>query len=83
MKVLKFYADWCGPCKGLTEIIKNAGDKITIPIENVNIDENIMLAQQFNIRSVPAMVLVDDGENEIKRQVGLVTEEKLLEFLKG
>lgn len=83
MKVLKFYADWCGPCKGLTEVIKNAGDKITIPVENVNIDENIFLAQEFRVRSVPTMVLVDDTENEIKRHVGLVNEEKLLEFLKG
>ena len=83
MKVLKFYADWCGPCKGLTEVIKNAGDKVTIPIENVNIDENVYLAQEFKVRSVPTMILVDGGENEIKRQIGLVSEEKLLEFLKG
>jgi thioredoxin 1 len=83
MKVLKFYADWCGPCKALTQVIKTAGDKITVPVEDVNIDENIMMAQQFQVRSVPTMVLVDDSENVIKRQVGLVNEEKLLEFLKG
>jgi len=63
MKVLKFYADWCGPCKALTQVINNAGEKVTIPVENVNIDENIFLAQEFH--------------------VGLVNEEKLLEFLKG
>jgi thioredoxin 1 len=83
MKVLKFYADWCGPCKALTRIIEIAGEKVTIPVENVNIDENIFLAQEFKVRSVPTMVLVDDTENEIKRHVGLVNEEKLLEFLKG
>ena len=83
MKVLKFYADWCGPCKALTRIIEIAGEKVTIPVENVNIDENIFLAQEFRVRSVPTMVLVDDTENEIKRHVGLVNEEKLLEFLKG
>jgi len=83
MKVLKFYADWCGPCKALTRIIEIAGEKVTIPVENVNIDENIFLAQEFKVRSVPTMVLVDDTENEIKRHVGLVDEEKLLEFLKG
>lgn len=83
MKLLKFYADWCGPCKSLSQVIKNAGDKITIPVENVNIDENIFMAQDFQIRSVPTMVLVDDSEKEIRRQIGLVNEEKLLEFLKG
>lgn len=83
MKLLKFYAEWCGPCKGLSQVIKQAGDKITIPVEDVNIDENVFMAQNFQVRSVPTMVLVDDNENEIKRQVGLVNEEKLLEFLKG
>lgn len=83
MKVLKFYADWCGPCKAMSQIINNAGDKITIPIEDVNIDENLFMAQDFKVRSVPTMVLVDDNQNEIKRQVGAMNEQQLLEFLKG
>jgi thioredoxin 1 len=83
MKLLKFYADWCGPCKGLNQIIQQAGDKITVPVENVNIDENIFMAQNFQVRSVPTMILVDENETEIKRHVGVLNEEKLLEFLKG
>lgn len=82
MKVLKFYAEWCGPCKGLSMVIKGAADKITTPIEEVNIDENLMMAQIFNIRSVPTMVLVDKDEKEIKRQVGTMNEAQLLDFLK-
>ena len=42
MKLKKFYADWCGPCKGLTMVINGAKDKIDIPIEEVNIDNEIM-----------------------------------------
>lgn len=82
MKVLKFYAEWCSPCHALSAIIKNAGDKVTIPIEEVNIDENLMMAQDFNIRSVPTMVLVDKEEKELKRVVGSLSETQLLEFLK-
>lgn len=82
MKVFKFYAEWCGPCKGLSMVVKGAADKILIPIEDVNIDENIMLSQEFKVRSVPTMVLVDDQENEIKRHVGLMNEAQLLEWLK-
>jgi len=82
MKVLKFYAEWCGPCKGLSMVIKGAADKITIPIEEVNIDDNLMMSQMFNIRSVPTMVIVDKDEKEIKRQVGTMNETQLLEFLK-
>jgi thioredoxin 1 len=83
MKVLKFYAEWCAPCKMLTKVITDAKDKISIPIEEVDIDQNIMMAQMFNVRSVPTMVIVDNEEKEIKRQLGYVNEEALLEFLKG
>ena len=83
MKLLKFYADWCGPCKGLTMIINGAKDKINIAIEEYDIDNEMMMAQEYKVRSVPTMVLVDDTGAEIKRQVGMVSEEKLLEFLKG
>jgi thioredoxin 1 len=83
MKLLKFYAEWCGPCKGLTMVINGAKDKISIPVEEYDIDNEMFMAQDYKVRSVPTMVLVDDTGTEIRRQVGLVTEEKLLEFLKG
>jgi thioredoxin 1 len=82
MKVLKFYANWCGPCKTQTQIIKNAGDKITVKVEDVNIDDNVFMSTNFNIRSVPTMVLVEDGtEKEIKRHVGVMKEAELIEWL--
>ena len=83
MKVLKFYAEWCGPCKVQSQIIKNAGDKITTPVEDVNIDENVFMAQDFNVRGVPTMVLVGDDEKEIKRHVGVLKEAELIEWVKG
>ena len=82
MKVLKFYAEWCQPCKMLSQIIKNAGEKITVPVEDVDIDNNIMMSVEYQVRSVPTMVLLDDNGKEIKRQVGMMNEQKLLEFLK-
>ena len=82
MKVLKFYAEWCGPCKAMTQIIKNAGDKITMPIEEINIDEEMMTSVEYGIRSVPTMILLDDNNAEVKRQVGTMNESQLLEFLK-
>jgi thioredoxin 1 len=82
MKVLKFYADWCGPCKAISQVIKNAGDKITTPIEEVNIDENIMMSVEYGVRGVPTMVIVDDAGKEVKRQSGMMNETQLLDFLK-
>ena len=82
MKLLKFYADWCGPCKGLTMVINGAKDKINIPIEEINIDEELMTSVEYGVRSVPTMVLLDENNNEVKRQVGMMNETQLLEFLK-
>ncbi len=82
MKVYKFYAEWCGPCKTLSKVIQDAGDKITDQIIDINIDEEMMTAINFNVRSVPTMIIVDDSNKEIKRQTGMMNEEKLLEFLK-
>ena len=82
MKLLKFYAEWCQPCKMLSQVIKNAGDKITVPVEDVDIDNNLMMSVDFKVRSVPTLVLVDDSGKEIKREVGMMNEQKLLDFLK-
>ena len=82
MKVLKFYAEWCQPCKMLSQVIKNAGDKITVPVEDVDIDNNLMLSVDYKVRSVPTIVLLDDEGKEIKREVGMMNEQKLLDFLK-
>jgi thioredoxin 1 len=83
MKALKFYAEWCGPCKALSMVVKGAKDKLPMEVEDVDIDNNLFMAQDFKIRGVPAMVIVDDAGKEIRRKVGMMTEEQLLEFLKG
>ena len=81
MKALKFYAEWCAPCKALTQIIESAGDKISMPIEEIDIDKNMDLALQYGIRSVPVMVVVNDSGEEVRRHLGMMKESDLLEFL--
>ena len=81
MKLLKFYAPWCAPCKGLSMVIAAAEDKINLPIEEVNIDEDIDTALQYGVRSVPTLVIVDEEGNLVKKNVGVLNESQLLDFL--
>lgn len=81
MKILKFYADWCGPCKMLSRSIETIKDEIPFKIEEINADTNTDLAQKYNIRSLPTMIIVD-GETEIKRNVGNMTAEQVKKFIK-
>jgi thioredoxin 1 len=79
-EVLKFYADWCGPCKMLSKTLENLKDN-DIPIKEIDIDEQTDLAVQYNVRSVHTMVLLENG-SEVKRAVGSMSLEKVKEFLK-
>lgn len=81
MKVLKFYASWCAPCKGLAMVVNGIKDQVDIPFEDVNIEENVELAAKYGIRSVPTMVIVNEDGTEVKRQSGLLNEEQLLSFI--
>lgn len=87
MKVLKFQADWCQPCKMLTNTIKD--DIVTdIPIELIDLDNNsnneeiTNLLKKYDVRSVPTLILLDDNGVEIRRKVGLGTIEELQAFFK-
>jgi thioredoxin 1 len=68
MKVLKFYATWCGPCKGMTMLLNNMDN---LPeIEEVDIDANNEMAMEYQIRSVPTLVKLNDAGEEIDRYTG-------------
>lgn len=80
-EVLKFSAAWCGPCQALSMTLKGIEDNV-IPIREIDIDENLDMAAQYNIRSVPTMVMLENG-SEIKRVSGALALPKVKEFLNG
>lgn len=71
LTVVKYFANWCGPCKVLTpileDVIKNYGD---INVGEVNIDTNMALAQKDGIRGVPTVVFYKNGQ-VLDKMVGL------------
>lgn len=80
MKLLKFSASWCGPCKMLSTTIAGIKDEIPYPIEEIDVDVNTDLAKKFSIRGVPTMILVNE-DTEVKRKVGVMTASELKQFL--
>lgn len=79
MKLLKFSASWCQPCKQLTKTIESAD--LYIPLQSVDIDEDVGLTKQYGVRGVPTLVVLDDAGNELARKTGAMSKEALRDFV--
>jgi thioredoxin 1 len=79
---LDFWADWCGPCKMLGPTFERLADKFgaQVTFAKVNVDENPDIANKFAIRSIPTLVLLQDG-NVVEKIVGLRSEQELTQVL--
>jgi thioredoxin 1 len=81
--ILYFSAPWCGPCKVMTPLIEQMGKQGRIKVRKVNVDYDAQLPQQYNIKSVPTMVLTDLDGKEISRKVGQLSEQQILDWYNG
>lgn len=80
--LVDFYADWCGPCKMLAPIVDAVAEENSdVKVCRINIDENEELAVKYGIMSIPTLVVIKNGE-EVRRTVGVVGKEEILEMLK-
>ncbi len=67
-----FWAPWCGPCRMVGPIISQLATKYegTIKVGKVDVDENGDLAEQFNVSSIPTMIIFKDGKAVAQRVGG-------------
>jgi thioredoxin 1 len=79
--LVDFWATWCGPCRVLHPVLEEiAGERDDVKIISLDIDENQSTAAQYEVLSVPTMILFKDGQL-VKRMVGAMPKRKLLKEL--
>lgn len=80
--VVDFFANWCGPCKMLAPIVEEVSNELVkITFIKVDIDEIESLPRQFDIMSIPTLLVFEKGEL-IKRHTGYIDKDELVQFIK-
>lgn len=77
--LVDFYADWCGPCNAMAPVIEELATELDgkVKVGKINVDENSDIAVEYNVMSIPTLIIFKNGKEE-KRLVGLRDKEELL-----
>ncbi len=79
--LVDFFAPWCAPCRLAEPVLKElAQEKPEIKIAKINVDENQVTAQQYQIMSIPTVVLFKDGQ-VVNQMVGFAGKAGYLRLL--
>ncbi|MBF0160529.1 MAG: thioredoxin TrxC [Magnetococcales bacterium] len=61
--LVDFWAEWCNPCRQLAPLLTEVAKEFSgrLKVAKINVDDNPELARQFQIRSIPTMIILDGG----------------------
>ena len=80
--LVDFWAVWCGPCQMMAPILHELEAEMPdVKIGKVNVDEQMDLARQFRVVSIPTLIIFKNGQ-EVQRMVGVTSKEELKDALK-
>ena len=80
--LIDFYADWCGPCRMMSPIIDKIAEEKgnEIKVGKINVDENQDLAMEYDVMTIPTIMIINNGEIE-KTFIGVTDKNEILEGL--
>lgn len=79
--VVDFFANWCGPCKMLSPVIEDLSNEMTnVTFLKVNVDNFNEIASEFQIMSIPAIIIFKDGK-VVGKSVGFQPKDALKKFI--
>lgn len=81
MKLMKFYADWCQPCKLMDSVIESVKPEFpNVEFVNINVEQEPLVARRYNVRSLPTFILLD-GDEVAAQRIGTMTKAEMVKML--
>ncbi|MBI2012345.1 thioredoxin [Candidatus Curtissbacteria bacterium] len=82
LKILDFWAEWCGPCKFMEPLMEELEKELAgrVKIEKINVDENQELAAKYQVMSIPTYVILKDDQEQ-ERIIGATQKENFLKAI--
>jgi thioredoxin 1 len=80
--LVDFFATWCGPCQMLLPVLNQVTESLKdrITIIKIDVDKNQEIAQKYQVRGVPTLILFQKGK-QLWRQSGVLTKEEIIKII--